>query len=163
MRYIPISILVCVASLIGCSSNSSTPSLPEAPTPSTPSDTSASTPSPRVESKVVSSPQHDAVLVVNAATKGVNGPSLRSDMARSGESSCGPDASQSKLSWKFTEHRDGNDYYQFDWTLTNNGKMVNFKGLSVGFDGSSEATVIDAEHHIVIQKRLVNRDAETAK
>jgi hypothetical protein len=113
-------------------------------------------------STVTFEPKYKAVVIVNAAKKGENGPSCRGDMGRTGKSSCGPKSSRTKLSWEFTEHRDGSDYYEFYWQLTVNGLRTNAKVLTVGFDGKAETTVIDAEHHIVIRKGPFTANAESA-
>lgn len=84
-------------------------------------------------------------------------------MGAKGKSKCGPKLSLTELSWEFTEHRDGSDYYKFDWNLTSDGKPKNSKGLTVGFDGDTEATVIDAEHYIVIRKGPLNTKREEAE
>ena len=75
-------------------------------------------------------------------------------MAANGKSKCGPATSLTKLSWEFTEHRDGAD---------SNGEPKNSKGLTVGFDGDTEITVIDAEHYILIRKGPLNPEPEDAK
>jgi hypothetical protein len=112
---------------------------------------------------VASSPKHEAVIVVNAAKKGDSGPSCSSDMAAKGKSKCGPASSLTELSWEFTEHRDGADYYKFNWNLTSDGEPKNSQGLTVGFNGDTEITVIDAEHYILIRKGPLNPEPEDAE
>ena len=103
------------------------------------------------------------MVVINAAKKGVNGPSCQGDMGRTGKFKCGPESSLTELSWEFTEHREGSDYYKFNWMLTANGETTNTRGLTVGFDGNSETTVIDAEHHIVIRQGPLTSEVESAE
>ncbi|MEM6692318.1 MAG: hypothetical protein AAF664_23005 [Planctomycetota bacterium] len=99
-----------------------------------------------------SSRRHKAIIVINVAKKGEGGPSCSSDMGAKGRFKCGPEASLTELSWEFSEHRDGLDFYRFSWSLTTNGRLKDRKGFTVGFDGTTETTVIDAEHHIVIRE-----------
>jgi hypothetical protein len=112
---------------------------------------------------VASSPKHKAVILINAAKKGDDGPWCESDMPAKGQSKCGPASSLTELFWEFTEHRDGADYYEFNWNLTSNGEPKNGKGLTVGFDGDTEITVIDAEHYIVIRKGPIHLKPKDAK
>lgn len=161
MQYTQIVVLVLAMVAAGCSSEpSSSPANPE-------TSNTASTESPDVNSagdaestSVESSPEFEAVLVINAAKKGDDGPICTSDMAAQGKSECGPASSLTKLSWEFTEHRDGADYYKFNWNLTSDGEPKNSKGLTVGFDGETEVTVIDAEHYIVIRKGPLGSETE---
>ena len=150
MRYSQIVVLIFTLVVVGCSSE--TTSSPAIPAPSK----HPSVDVPDVASaggtetgSVASLPKYEAVIVTNAAKKEEDGASCASDMAAEGKSKCGPDSSLTKLSWEFTEHRDGSDYYKFNWNLTSNGQPKNSKGLTVGFDGDTETTVIDAEHYIV--------------
>lgn len=150
--------------LAGCSSENPSSSAAQGP-PNTEGSGAATAPSVggAESAAVASSPRHEAVIVVNAAKKGDSGPSCSSDMAANGKSKCGPATSLTKLSWEFTEHRDGADYYKFNWNLTSNGEPKNSKGLTVGFDGDTEITVIDAEHYILIRKGPLNPEPEDAK
>ncbi len=79
-------------------------------------------------------------------------------MGSKGKLKCGPASSLTELSYEFIEHRDGADYYKFQWKLTSNGELKNSKALTVGFDGDSEITVVDAEHYIFIRKGPLNAD-----
>ncbi|MCB1100237.1 MAG: hypothetical protein KDN22_32025 [Verrucomicrobiae bacterium] len=110
---------------------------------------------------VPSTPMHEAVIVVNAVKKGANGPSCSSDMAAKGNSKCGIASSLTEISWEFTEHRDGADFYKFNWNVTSNGEPRNSKGLTVRFDGDTETTVIDEEHYIFIRKGPLTSESKT--
>jgi hypothetical protein len=101
---------------------------------------------------IAAKPSYIATIHITAAKKGERGMQCESDMGPAGESKCGPDESLSAISWKFLEHRNGTDFYRFDWTLAKNDQPVNTKSLSVGFDGENDSKVIDAEHYIVIRK-----------
>ena len=94
MRYIRVIVVVCLAGLVGCSSDSSTAPLPSNPVPGRDSDATAATPPLNGESAPVPSrPKYDAVIVINAAKKGVNGPSCSGDMGPTGKFECGPKSS----------------------------------------------------------------------
>jgi len=162
-RYICAIVVVCFASLVGCTWDSSNAPLPANSVPEGHSDATATPPINGERAPVPSKPKYDAVIVINAAKKGVNGPSCSSDMGPTGKSVCGPTSLLTELSWEFTEHREGADHYRFIWALSVNGTVANTKGLTVGFDGATEATVIDAEHHIVIRRGPLNPDSESAR
>jgi len=164
MHYSQIVVLVSALIASGCSSE--TPNSPATPTPSNTQSTDASDADSARGTKpadVASSPKYEAVIVINAAKKGEDGPSCTSDMTAKGKSKCGPDSSLTELSWEFTEHRDGVDYYKFNWNLTRDGETKNGKDLTVGFDGNTETTVIDAEHYIIIRKGPLSSNSEEAK
>lgn len=164
MRYTLTLVLSSALFIAGCSSeNTSSPTTQTSPNGE---GSGASTATSAVNSQsaaAASSPKHEAVIVVNAARKGKDGPTCSSDMVAKGNSKCGPASSLTELSWEFTEHRDGADYYKFKWDLTSNGQPKNSTGLTVGFDGDTEITVIDAEHYILIRRGPLNPEPEVAK
>ena len=152
MRYLTLLLLLAIA--IGCSN-------PTRDLTRTSDDASRSTVTSvrSTESATVpSSPKYKKILVVIAAKKGDKGASCSADMGAKGKLTCGPASSLTELSYEFTEHRDGADYYKFQWKLTSNGELKNSKALTVGFDGDSEITVVDAEHYIFIRKGPLNAD-----
>jgi hypothetical protein len=155
MRYLP---LLLLAMAIGCSN-------PTRDLTRTIDDASRS-PATSVRSTesaaVASSPKHKKVLVVIAAKKGDKGASCSAGMGTKGKLTCGPASSLTELSYEFTEHRDGADYYKFQWNLTSNGEPKNNKALTVGFDGNTEITVIDAEHYIFIRKKPLSTEPKDA-
>ncbi len=164
MRYTPTLVLGSALFVAGCS-----PENPNSPATQGPPSAEGSG-APTVTSvggsesaAVASSPKHKAVIVVSAAKKGDHGPSCSSDMAAKGKSKCGPASSLTELSWEFTDHRDEVDYYKLNWNLTSNGEPKNSKGLTVGFGGDTEITVIDAEHYILIRKGPLNSESKDAK
>ena len=164
MHYTQIGVLILTFVVAGCSSETTSPSAISEPagTPSAndPDVTSARDAEP---GSAATSPEYEAVIFIHAAKKEEDGPSCTSDMAADGKSECGPESSLTKLSWEFTEHRDGADYYKYHWNLTSNGEPEDSKGLTVGFDGDTEATVIDAEHYIAIRKGPLSPDTERAE
>lgn len=146
MQFGRITTLTFALAVAGCSAESSRQ--PATATPSVMQSSELTT----TETPVVEKPKYIAAIFITAATKGEGGMKCSSDLGSKGEFRCGPDISLTELSWEFTEHRDGADFYRFNWTLTSNGEAKNSMGLSVGFDGVSETTVIDEEHYIVIRK-----------
>ena len=150
MHYTQIGVLILTFVVAGCSSETTSPSAISEPagTPSAndPDVTSARDAEP---GSAATSPEYEAVIFIHAAKKEEDGPSCTSDMAADGKSECGPESSLTKLSWEFTEHRDG--------------EPEDSKGLTVGFDGDTEATVIDAEHYIAIRKGPLSPDTERAE
>ena len=97
-------------------------------------------------------PKFKAAVFVNAARKGEDGASCQGTLTIKGSAQAGPDSSRTRVTWKFIEHRDGFDYYTFDWTLTNADHTENRKSTTIAFDGETKINVIDEEHHIFVQK-----------
>lgn len=164
MQYTQIGVLILAIVAAGCSSEtSSSPANPETSSTASAEVSDVNSADDTESTSVKSSPNYEAVIVINAAKKGDDGPICTSDMAAQGKSECGPVLSLTKLSWEFIEHRDGADYYRFNWSLTSDGDPKNSKSLTVGFDGATEAIVIDAEHYIVVRKGPLRSDTEPAK
>ncbi len=146
MQFVRITTLTFALVVAGCSAESSRQSATTTPSVIQSSELATA------ETPVVERPKYIAAIFITAATKGEGGMKCSAGMGSKGEFRCGPDISLTDLSWEFTEHRDESDFYKFNWTLTSNGEAKNSKGLSIGFDGVSETTVIDEEHYIVIRR-----------
>lgn len=120
---------------------------------STGCNSGSTTTSPAV---VQSEPKHQAVIAISTAPKGEGSFKCEHDMGAVGGATCGPVTSLAELSWEFIEHRDGSDFYEVNYKLTNGGDSIVNKTFTVGFDGTQETTVVDAEQYIVIRKGPLN-------
>lgn len=139
MPYFRVAALISLAFLLtGCPSSSTT------------------TPPVTTSPAATSEPKYEAVVAISTNPKGKGIVNCESDMAAVGEASCGLESSLAELSWQFTEHRDGSDYYKVSYTLTSRGDRKVNKAITIGFDGNRETTVIDAEQYIVIRKGPLN-------
>lgn len=139
----------------GCSADSASPTATANPS------TTPSSESTAAEPPLVTKPEYTAAIFVHGAKAGDGGMVCSTDLGPTGEIKCGPEKSLTELSWKFVEHRNGSDYYQFSWTLFHNGSPTKTEGPLIAFDGASETTVIDDEHYIVIRKGSLR--SQTAK
>lgn len=64
----------------------------------------------------------------------------------------GTESLVSEVSWKFSKHQDGSDFYEIQLTYKADGGFKKSSRVVVEFDGETEATVLDAEQYIVIHK-----------
>ena len=164
MNYTPIVIFISALVFCGCSQET-TRSRGTTGQPSSQSSDVLNVPSAgAAESAAVSSsPKFEAVVVLNAAKNGKGGPYATSDMGVKGKLEAARGPLRSELSWKFIEHRDGSDHYKLSWSQGINGGTTNGSGLTVGFDGGPEATVINEEPYVVIRKGPLDARREEAK
>jgi hypothetical protein len=107
---------------------------------------------------VQSEPKYKAVIAISTKPNGLGIVNCTSDMAAVGGAACGPESSLAELSWEFIEHRDGSDFYEVNYKLSNGGDSIFNKIFTVEFDGTQEKTVIDAEQYIVIRRGPLNAE-----
>lgn len=152
-------ILACMALLtIGCDvitppATSSAPMSQPNQAPAEPQDNNEK------DGESHNTPHFGATLVVNAARKGVNGPSLRTGVGRLSanahvgreEVSCGPESAVSHVTLKFLEHRDGADHYTVIWKLTDDsGNTLKTMQRDIAYSGEKMVLVEDV-HYIVLE------------
>jgi hypothetical protein len=151
MTHAQVIVLATIVSMAGCASEKPDP-LATTPRQSEQGDEDV----PAQATSNPANPKYSAAVEINAAKKNKPGMKCGGDMGATGWFGCGPEESLTDLSWEFVEHRDGQDFYRFNWTHTSNGSPTNSIVRTLGFDGVSETTVIDAEHYIVIRKGPLN-------
>lgn len=155
MKFARTIALACIYSLAGCSEES-----PEPPAVANQPAVQSSEPI-AAEPPLPGMPKYNATIWVNAAKEGEGRMKCASDLGQLGTLKCGPESALTEVSWKFVEHLNGLDYYDFNWTLHSNGKPMKFANAHRGIDGVSEATRIDDEPNIIVRKGALKRaDAE---
>ena len=135
MRHAQAIVLATIISMAGCASEKPDP-LATTPRQSDQGDEDVHAQS----TSIPANPKYSAAVEINAAKKNKPGMKCGGDVGATGRLGCGPEASLTELSWDFVEHRDGQDYYRFNWTHTSNGSTTNSMSLTLGFDGVNETT-----------------------